>query len=34
MLLVDAVSEIVGVLVFLSAAYLLLGRIRQHKHHA
>jgi hypothetical protein len=32
MLLVDAVSEIVGVVIFLSAAYLLLGRIRQHEH--
>jgi PAT family beta-lactamase induction signal transducer AmpG len=30
MLLVDAASEIVGVLIFLSATYLLLGRIRQH----
>jgi hypothetical protein len=33
MLLVDAASEIVGVLIFLSAAYLLLGRIRQHADH-
>jgi len=29
MLLVDAASEIVGVVIFLGAAYLLLGRIRQ-----
>jgi hypothetical protein len=28
MLLVDAASEIVGIAIFLTAAYLLLGRIR------
>jgi hypothetical protein len=28
MLLVDAASEVVGIVIFLSAAYLLLGRIR------